>query len=168
MAKILPTFAQDPEQDFGCHNIGILYKILGKCWARTFCWVEMCLLISQRRNSRPNKKLFRKIYKLMYNSTFNTPAETFILNHRYFREGLDWACTRHACTCLRAILSVFTMLFTNPSGVGSDCSRKDFYLFFQKSAWFSKNAAANSDDFNMWICLHTRQAFTLNSANKKI
>ena len=36
----------DPGQDFGCHNLGTLYKILGKCWqdlaqVLSKCWASL-------------------------------------------------------------------------------------------------------------------------------
>ena len=46
-------------------------------------------------------------------------------------------------------ISVFTMLCTNPEW--AVMLQKVFFLFSEKSAWFSKNTAANSDDFNVCI-----------------
>ena len=56
---------------------------------------------------------------------------------------------RHACTCHRAILSAFMMLCTNLSG--QRLHQEGLFLLSEKSAWFSKNTATNSDDFNVYI-----------------
>ena len=65
----------------------------------------------------------------------------------------------HACTSPHAILSAFMMLCTN-SEWAVIAPGGNFFLFSEKSAWFSaKNTAANSDDFNVCIrVVHNTQA----------
>ena len=50
----------------------------------------------------------------------------------------------HACTCLHAMLSVSNPEWALIAPGGT-------FLFPEKNAWFSKNTAANSDDFNVCI-----------------
>ena len=63
----------------------------------------------------------------------------------------------HVPVSMPAILSVFTMLCINLEWLV--IAPRGSFLFSEKSAWFSKNTAANSDDFNMCIrVLYSTQA----------